>query len=66
MIVVAIIIIILPPPSLSSATLKLGNFHRTFLSDFTDIVSSYIDTLERQLRGDLTQSFTIETWLPVG
>ncbi len=48
-----------------TATLKMGNFHRTFLSDFTGIVSSYITSLEEQLKSDLAQSFSLETWLPV-
>ena len=48
------------------ATLKLANFHRTFLKDFTAIVSAYIDSLDQQLKGDLGHSLTLETWQPVG
>ncbi|XP_064386073.1 calcium-dependent secretion activator 2-like isoform X3 [Halichondria panicea] len=49
----------------SQPTLKMAKFHKTFLSEFTSIVSSYMNSLEEQLKTDLAQSFSLETWLPV-
>ena len=57
----------LSPPSLPlrPATLKLGEFHQSFLGVFAPIVEAYIDELEATLIEDLTRSFAVETWMPV-
>ena len=47
------------------ATLKLGEFHQSFLSVFAPVVEGYIDELEATLIQDLTRSFAVETWMPV-
>lgn len=47
------------------ATLKLGEFHQSFLDVFAPIVEGYINDLEATLIQDLNRSFAVETWLPV-
>ena len=48
-----------------AATLKLGEFHQSFLTMFRPVVDGYINDLEATLVQDLARSFTVETWLPV-
>jgi hypothetical protein len=45
----------------SPVTLKLGEFHQSFLSVFAPVVEGYIDELEATLVQDLTRSFAVET-----
>ena len=49
----------------SPATLTLGEFHQSFLSEFAPVVEGYIDDLEATLVQDLNRSFAVETWMPV-
>lgn len=51
---------------LPAATLKLGEFHQSFLNAFAPVVEGYIDDLEATLVQDLNRSFAVETWMPVG
>ena len=55
----------MPNTFISLATLKLGEFHQSFLSVFAPVVEGYIDELEATLIQDLTRSFAVETWMPV-
>lgn len=47
-----------------SATLHLGNFHRSLLQQFHPLVDGYIDQLSTTMNSDLLRSFEQENWLP--
>ena len=47
------------------ATMKLGEFHRAFLDNFTPVVIQYMEGLETSMREDLARSFSQEEWMPV-
>ena len=45
--------------------MRLGEFHKSFLEDFTPVVIQYMEGLETSMREDLARSFSQEEWLPV-
>jgi hypothetical protein len=49
----------------SQPTMKLGEFHKAFLEEFTPVVIQYMEGLETSMREDLARSFSQEEWLPV-
>lgn len=49
----------------SIATMRLGQFHRTFLDEFAPVVIGYVNDLDASLKVDLSKSFDCEIWTPV-